>query len=101
MKIVPLSSTTLTLLIGPTDEPRLNRVVYVTNNGSNPVNLLCDSSDQNALSGGSGIALAPGLTQRFGATCVGDNDGTNAIWGFSTAGTTVSVQAIKGRLSLP
>lgn len=88
-------------LIGQNTDAGPNRVLYVSNNGTNAATLLCDGGPQSALNGSSGIPLAAGVTQRFGATNAGDQDGNQAVYGFSTAGTTITVNSIVGKKTFP
>lgn len=77
-----------------------NRTLYVTNNGVSVATLLVDGGPQVALNGSTGIPLAVGATQRFGPTNIGDQDGNQAIYAFSTGGTVISVNAIVSKKTL-
>lgn len=78
-----------------------NRTLYVSNNGAGLATLLVDGGPQSALGALAGIPLASGVTMRFGSTNAGDQDGNQAVWVFSTPGTTITVNSIVGKKTFP
>lgn len=88
-------------IIPQNEESGPNRVLYVSNNGTNAATLLVDSGPQSALTASTGIPLVGGVTLRFGSTNAGDQDGNQAVYAFSLLGTTISVNAIVGKKTFP
>lgn len=102
MIVFPVPAAVATPVIGQNTESGQNRVLYISNAVAGAAaTLMVDSGNQALLGVAAGIPLAPGATMRFGSTNAGDQDGNQAIYVFSTAGTTITVNSVVGKKTLP